>query len=146
MARRVVGLRVQGLQDFQQALRAADRQLPRELRRGLNDVAEIVAVEARRRVPVSNDQKKKGKSRGHLRDTIAARSTQRQGRVQMGTPIRTAYAGWIEFGGNKANKGGRPSSRPFVRSGRYLYPSYLARRTQVGAKAEEVLAALARRL
>lgn len=148
MARRVVGMRVEGLNDLQRTLRQADAQLPRELRQGLNEVAEIVAAEARRRVPVSTgaDRKKKGHSRGHLRDQIRPRSTQRQGRVQMGARVRGAYAGWIEFGGNKKNKGGRPSSRPFYRMGRYLYPSYLRRRSEVTAKAEEVIARLARRL
>lgn len=146
MPGRVVGLRVQGLNEFQRVLRSVDRELAKELRRGLNDVAEVVAGEARRRVPVSDDPQKKGKSRGHLRDTIKARSTQRQGRVQMGTAARTAYAGWIEFGGNKKNKGGKPSARPFVRQGRYLYPAYLAKRSTVVARAEEVIAALARRL
>lgn len=99
-------VRIDGLRDFQRALRHADRDLPKQLRKAWNEIAEDVAEEARRRVPVDT---------GRLRDSIRPHSQQRYGQVAMGRSS-VPYAGWIEFGGR------RPHERDFVRQGRYLFP------------------------
>lgn len=106
-----VTVRVEGMREFRKALRAADHDLPKQLRKELNGVAEQVADEAARRVPVRS---------GELRDSIRARSTQSEGRVVMGW-ARVPYAGWIEFGGTIAPRGAA-LTRPFRREGRYLFP------------------------
>lgn len=126
-----------GLVEFQRALRQADRQLAIDLRHGLNEAAQIVDDAATARVP---------KRTGRLAASIRPLSTQREGRVVMGTVKRVPYAGWIEFGGNKRNKGGNPSRRPFVKGGRFLFPAFRDRRVAVRAKLEAVLDRMAERL
>lgn len=105
-----VKLKVEGMWEFRKALRAVDTELPKQLRKGLNTVAELVADEAATRVPVRS---------GALRDSIRPRSTQSEGRVMMGR-ARVPYAGWIDFGGTISPRG-TPMTRPFIRNGRYLF-------------------------
>lgn len=129
-----VGIRVQGLNDFVRLLREVDKELPKEVRKGFNQVAEVVATDARARVPVRS---------GALRASIRVSSTQREARITMGS-AKVPYAGWMEFGGTLAHpKRGTEQRRPIVRRGRYLYGSYFAHRDLVGRKAEEVLSTLA---
>lgn len=126
-----VGIRIQGLNDFVRVLRDVDKELPKEVRKGFNVAAEIVAADARLRVPVRT---------GALRASIRASSTQREARVTMGS-AKVPYAGWIEFGGKV-----RHNQRPYVRKGRYLYSAYRARRRVVQDLAEAVVSDLATRI
>lgn len=96
--------------EFRKALRAADADLPKQLRKGLNGVAEQVADETARRVPVRT---------GALRDSIRPLSTQSEGRVAMGGG-KAPHAGWIDFGGTIRPRGA-DITRPFIRNGRYLF-------------------------
>ena len=123
-------IKVEGLDDFRRRLKVVETTFPGELRKALNDVAEIVAVEARKRVPVVS---------GRLRDSIKPASTQRFGQVKMGTAKKVPYAGWIEFGGRK------PHPRPVVRAGRYIFPAFVAKRAAVNRRSVEVVEGLARR-
>lgn len=91
-----VGVAVDGLDDFVRGLRRADRDLANQMRAVFNDSTELVARIARARVP---------RRSGRLAASILPRSTQRQGRVKMGTPKRVPYAGWIEFGGTIVHQG-----------------------------------------
>lgn len=118
-----VVVRVEGLDELRRALRAAGRDLPRELKAILNEAGGLIATATRLRVPVRS---------GRLAASIRPRSTQREGRVQMGTPARVPYAGWIEFGGTIRHHGTRHQHagshrihRKHVRNGRYLYPAGL---------------------
>lgn len=95
-----------GFKELQKALRAVDKDLPKEMRRGWNEVAEVVVDETRRRLPIQS---------GDLRSSVRAVSEQRSARVVMGS-ASVPYAGWVDFGGN------RPHFRPFARHGRYLFP------------------------
>lgn len=105
-----VKLKVEGMWEFRKALRSVDKELPRQLRKGFNEVAELVADEAASRVPVRS---------GALRDSIRPRSTQSEGRVVMGRST-VPYAGWIDFGGTIAPRG-TDMTRDFRRNGRYLF-------------------------
>lgn len=58
---------------------------------------------------------------GRLAASIKPASTQTTGQVAYSSPTRVPYAGWIEFGGavGKDNR----IRRPYVRQGRFLFPS-----------------------
>jgi phage gpG-like protein len=114
-------LRIDGLREFRAALKAADASLPRELRPAFNKAAEVVAFAARGRVPTRS---------GSLASSIRPLSTQTEGRVAMGS-AKVPYAGFIEFGGRVGRK--KSVSRPIVKSGRYLYPTFRERRPLVEA-------------
>lgn len=124
-------IKIVGLRDFQASLRRVDRDLPKQLRVIFNEAAEIVAVDARRKVPVRS---------GRAKATVKALSQQRKGIVQGGGP-RAPYYPWLDFGGTvgrgRTGRGGVLSaagradfgtagsvSRPFYKAGRYIYPSY----------------------
>lgn len=123
-----VKLKVEGFKEFRSALREVDKELPKQLRKGLNTVAEVVADEAVTRVPVQT---------GALRQSIRTRSTTKEGRVVMGKDS-VPYAGWIEFGGKIAPRG-TVIDRPFRREGRYLFPAADAMAPRIRKETEAVL-------
>lgn len=135
-AARLMGIRVQatGLKEFRRALRAADAQLPRELRKALNAVGQAIVNEAVPKMP---------KKSGKLRASVRARSTQTEGRVIVGK-ANVQYAGFIEFGGSVGRN--RSVKRTFVKQGRYLYPAYQRRLPEVRRLTEQVVNELAQRI
>ncbi len=130
---------MEGLIELQRALKAIDGQAQRELRIVLNQIAEVVAQDARRRAPVRS---------GRLRSSIRALSQQRAAIVAEGG-AKVPYAGFIDYG-NKVGTGagvGRSDSqrRPFISTGRILYPAFLARRATIVEDMRKGLTALAER-
>lgn len=123
-----VKLKVEGMWEFRKALRAVDTELPKQLRKGFNEVAELVANEAADRVPVRS---------GALRDSIRPRSTQSEGRVVMGR-ASVPYAGWIDFGGTISPRG-TAMTRDFRRNGRYLFVAADDLAPRIRKETEQVL-------
>lgn len=130
---------VTGLSDFVRGLRAADRELPREFRRMLNQAAERVA-ETAARLAEPQFITPRSERTGNLLKSIKPASTQREGRVKMGTPKRVPYAGWWEFGGS------RPHDRPIVKSGRALYPALMEERDEIVEDMDRIVDALVTRI
>lgn len=131
-----IKIQILGLREFRRQLRAADAQLPRELRKVFNTAAAAVVGEAKAQVP---------RRSGALAGSIRARSTQTSGQVVMGT-TRVPYAGFIEFGGHvgkgRKGRGTGSVSRPVIKTGRYLYPAFLRHQMTVLAAMENGLRAL----
>ena len=104
-----------------------------EIRKALNEVAQVVVDEAKSSVPVRS---------GRLAGSIRAQSSQSSAKVVMGK-ANVPYAGFIEFGGwvgrNKMTK------RNFIREGRYLYPAFIKHARRLNPMAMEVLSRVARR-
>lgn len=126
-------IEVVGVRDLQKALRQIDRDLPRELAAGLAEAAEIVAVHARRKVPVRS---------GAARGSIKPRKEQRGASLAVGGN-KAPYFPWLDWGGRVGR--GRSQVRPFIPEGRYVYPSLREKRPAVEEKVDEVLARLATR-
>lgn len=135
-----VKIQVLGLKEFRGDLKAANVLLPRELRKVFNAAATAVVADAKAKVP---------RRSGALAGTIQARSTSTEGRVTMGSE-KVPYAGFIEFGGHvgkgRKGKGTGSVSRPFIRTGRYLYPAFLRHQLEVLAAMEGLLRDLAKRI
>lgn len=125
-------IRVDGLKEFQAALRQMDRDLPKQIRLILNDATQLVIDYAAPRVPSVT---------GRARGSIKAKSSQREARVAIGGR-RAPYMPWLDFGGQGRVRG-RPAPRPFIRKGRYLYPGLDATHDKVTDKMTAGLAALA---
>lgn len=121
------GVEVQGLREFSKALKSLDRELPIELRKGMNSIAKVVADSARTQVP---------KRSGKLANSIRPSSTQRVGKVTMGN-AKVPYAGFIEYGGAVGRK--KSVKRAFKKDGRYLRPAYEANRERVQAEMVELV-------
>lgn len=126
-------IQVRGIQDLQKALRQIDRDLPKELAAGLAEAAEIVAKTARPKVPTRT-----GKAAG----SITVRKQQRGASLAVGGN-RAPHFPWLDFGGRVGPK--KSVARPFIKSGRYVYPALAEKNTEVKAKVDEVLERMARK-
>lgn len=123
---------VRGLREFRLGLRRLDRALPKGLRLAGNKAARIVVNSARPRVPV-------GPGRGgHAASSIKAASTQSAVRVSEGG-ARYPYMPLLDFGGTWNRHTAHPSTRPYLKKGRYIWAAFADERIAVE---HELLAAL----
>lgn len=132
MSRAVDPIKIVGLRDFQAALKQMDGESQKQLRVVLNQASDVVARGASRRVP-----RKTGRAAASLR----AQSSQREARV-VGGSRKVPYYGWLDFGGRIGRD--KSQRRPFVQSGRFMYPAYSANRDSINRALQESLVALAR--
>lgn len=130
---------VTGLSELRRALRMAELEDPRLIKAMLKDVSDAVIDKARPRL---ESQLHDPRSTGGLAASMKPASTLKSASVVLGTPVRRAYAGWWEFGGPRA-RSHRPPNRPFVKSGRSLYPSLADARPAIQAKTELIVQRLA---
>jgi hypothetical protein len=112
-------IKIEGLAEFNRSLRKLDTDLPKALRLANNDAAEIVSGAAKPKVA-----RRSGRAGGSLK----TRSTRTEARVSGGSK-RVPYYAWLDFGGRV----GRRNSvrRPFIKSGRYIYPAFAKHRADV---------------
>lgn len=122
-------IKIEGLREFQASMRAIDKDLPKGLRVMFNDVVTIVANAARPSVPTLS---------GAAAASIKPQSTQRVGQVKAGG-ARVPYYAWLDFGGRAGHV-----HRPFIKTGRYLFPAYKAHKPEIETALEEGLMGLAR--
>lgn len=120
-------IHVRGLKEVQGILRGADKALGVELRKGLNEVADVVLDAARPLVPTRS-----GKARGSLK----AGSTERAVQIRAGG-ARAPYWAWLDFGGRVGRK--KSVHRPFRQAGRYIYPTLARKRETIEDKFYEVI-------
>jgi hypothetical protein len=125
-------IRVQGIREFQKALREMDRDLPKQIRLVFNDVTKLIVDYAAPRFP---------RKTGRAAASLKASSSQREGRVSLGS-ARAPYAPWLDFGG-QGRVAGRPAPRPFVKDGRYVYQGLKVHRDDITVRMSEGLHALA---
>ena len=134
MATKVAGnaVTIKGLRELQAKLRAMDGQSQKKIRLVLNEAADVIVQSARPLIP-----HRSGKAAASLK----AQSGQREAKVVAGG-ARVPYYGWLDFGGSV----GRRNSvhRPFIKEGRYIYPTFSAKHAEVMKKIEEGIDALIR--
>lgn len=124
-------IKITGLRDFQAALKRMDGESQKQLRVVLNSAASTVAAGASRRVP-----RKTGRAAASLR----AQSSQREAKV-VGGSKKAPYYGWLDFGGRIGRD--KATRRPFVQSGRYMYPTFSASRDSIYSALQRSLMELA---
>lgn len=130
---------VTGLSELRSALLKAEKIEPAQIKSMLKEVSAEVISKAQPRL---RSQIHDPRSTGRLEASMKPSATVRTASIVLGTPIRTAYAGWWEFGGPK-RKSRRPPNRDYVKEGRSLYPSLADAREEIQATTEKVVAALA---
>lgn len=123
---------VHGMKELQRALKELDGESQKEIRTALNTVADTVVQGAARRIPTRS-----GKARASLRSM----SSQRETRIK-GGGRKAPYLGWLEFGGRIGKD--KSVSRPFVRGGRYIWPTIAANRQNLADAIQKALVDLAR--
>lgn len=123
-------IRVEGLSELSRALKKADAELAKDLRKGLKVVADDFARKLAGKLP---------RRSGRLAESWSGRATQRSASVASRVP----YAGFIEFG-NKPHAGGgigRGDSHPraYVARGRYIFPAAEAERGHLERALEDMI-------
>jgi hypothetical protein len=113
-------IEVGGLAQLSRALKAVDSGAPKQLRLGLNDAANLLVDRTKPKIPSLT---------GAARRSLVARSTRTSARVAVGGK-KAPYFPWLDFGG-RGRKAGRPAQRPFIREGRYVYPTLREIRPQI---------------
>lgn len=126
-----IQIHVKGLKEFQGAVRQVDKALGVELRKGLNEAAEIIVTAARPLVPHRS---------GDAAGSIKVGSTQRAAQIKVGGEA-APYFPWLDFGGRVGPR--KTTLRPFIQRGRYIYPTLAAKRPEVEGKVDEVIKRLA---
>lgn len=115
-------IKVDGLAQFSRALRQIDKDAPKQLRIVGNRAATVVADKAKPRV---------ARKTGKAQRSVKASSTRTLSRVKGGGP-RQPYYPWLEFGGSVGRQ--HATHRRFIKSGRYIYPAYAAKRAYIQAQ------------
>jgi hypothetical protein len=126
-------VKIDGLRQFQAALRSMEDGLQKELRVVLNAAADLVIADARPKIP---------RRTGAAAASLKARSGQREAKIQAGGS-KAPYFGWLDYGGRVGPA--KSVSRPFIRGGRYIYPAFSRNRAKVTDVMVDGLADLARR-
>lgn len=111
-------IKVEGLREFNRALKRMDSDLPKAVRLAFNEAADIIVQDARPHVPART---------GRARGTVKARSTQTAARV-VGGGNRAPYYPWLDFGGRVGRR--KSVRRPFLKDGRYIYAAYDRRKAE----------------
>ena len=107
----------------------------RELRDGMRDAADVVAQEARSRVPSRT---------GTAKDSIRATAGGNTAYVK-GGKARVPYYGWLDFGSRTPNRGQSRSVGPWSgtgsgpQGGRFIYPAIDAKERQIAELVEEAV-------
>lgn len=108
---------IDGLAALNRSLRKIDSEAPKALRLALNEAAQVVVDDAVPKIP---------RRSGRAANALKARSTRTLSRVVAGS-ARAPHLPWLDFGG-EGRKRGRPAPRRFIKAGRYVYPTYYAKR------------------
>ncbi len=120
-------VRVEGLREVDRTLRKMDSEMAAGLRSESKDIAEVVARDARTRVPVVS-----GKAQGSIKA-----GAQGKGAYVQGGKKAVPYYGWLDFGSRNPISGRPRSVGPWARSGkgphrgRFIYAALTANRGEV---------------
>lgn len=121
-------VRVTGVSELRRALRdAGDVENLRRFRDGLKAAANVVAQDAKARVPTRT---------GRARESIRATAGGNKAYVQAGKAT-VRYYGWLDFGSRVPKKGNPRRLGPWKGSGkgpakgRYIYPAIAAKQEEI---------------
>jgi hypothetical protein len=124
---------VGGLSQLSRALKAVDNEAPKRLRLALNAAADELISHVRPKIPAVT---------GAARRSLVARSTRTAARVAVGGK-RAPWFPWLDFGG-QGRVAGRPAPRPFLKEGRYVYPTLREIRPKIEAQLQDAITTVIR--
>lgn len=127
----------EGLKEFKKALKQVDADLPKEMKSEFKAIASLIAEKVAAKVPV-------GKT-GKARASVKPRASLTYAAI-VGGQGKAPYMPWLDFGGTRARSDGtHASTRPFIKTGRYMYPTILEEREIIEAAAERAIVTVARK-
>lgn len=128
---------VKGIRDLRKGLKQIEDDLPKELRDGLAEVSEFVVGIAREKVP---------RRSGDAADSMKVRKQSAAAAIAVGGSAAPYYP-WLDFGGSvgrgRAGKGTGSVKRPFLKEGRYIYPTLKEKRSVINEKVDKLIGELA---
>lgn len=114
-------IKVEGLADVNRALRKLDKDAPKGLRTANNEAADLLVSRTIPKIP---------RVTGRAAKSVRAQSTRTSARVSIGGP-RAPHMPWLDFGG-EGRRPGRPAARPFIKQGRYIFPTLAENEDEIG--------------
>lgn len=123
-------VRITGLREVASALRQIDAELPKAMKQGFTDLADRVADRVRPKVP---------RRTGKAAESVKGRGTSRGGSIVAGGRAAAHYP-WLDFGGRVGPN--KSIERPFIREGRYIYPTLRESSTDIREETDELLTGL----
>lgn len=114
-----VKVEIHGLRELAGAFKKVDSTLPKQMRIQFLGVAKQVVADARQDVPSRS---------GTAAGSIVPRAGQAGAGIAEGGS-RAEYAPWLDFGGKVGRK--HSVSRPFIRTGRFIYPAIEQNRREI---------------
>jgi hypothetical protein len=132
-------LEVHGLIEFQNALKRVEGGVDKEVRKALKAIAMGVVKRARGKM------KNPG---GNAAMSIKPKATDKFVNITAGGD-RAPYFPWLDFGGTTGRGhgpgGGGAIVRPFIKEGRYIYPTIAESRDEIGETVTNVILDAAKR-
>jgi len=128
----VEAVKITGLADFTRSIKKMDKTLPRGIRVAFNQAAKLLIDRARPKIP---------RRTGAAAKSLKAASTQTAVRIAVGGD-KARYYPWLDFGGRVGRR--RSVQRPFIKQGRYLYPTLTEVRPDIVRMASAALEATAK--
>lgn len=125
-------IQIDGLTSLQGSLRDVGKKAPKEIKAFTTEVADLILVKGRALVP-----SRTGKARRSWRAVGSAKGAT----VEYGGQ-GASYMPWLDFGGKVGRK--KSVVRPYLRGGRYLYPTIAKYKPQTQKIADEAMADIAR--
>lgn len=126
-------IKIEGLNEFNRALKKLDSDLPKLIRTANNAAADLLIQKTRQVIPSNS---------GKAKNSLVARSTRTSARISVGGP-KAPYYPWLDFGGKTGRK--KSVIRPFYKEGRYLYPTLRKYKDEIMAKQYEGMVDVARK-
>lgn len=126
-------IQIRGLRELNRNLKKMDRELSKEMSKGLADVAQFVLDRAKPLVP---------RDSGDAQASMKVRKSPTEARLAVGG-TKAPYFPWLDFGGRVGRN--KSLSRPVISGGRYIYPTVAKHDRQIKEMLDKVLEDLARR-
>lgn len=126
---------IEGLAAFRRGLRQIDPQLQKDFRNEILPIAQLVAADARSRVPQVT-----GRAAGSIRGGVSGNRAYVQGGKKT-----VPYFGWLDFGSRTPVRGQPRRVGPWANSGagpakgRFIYPAIDANRPAIERRAAEAI-------
>lgn len=122
-----VSLKVSGLSRLAGAFKKLDTDVPTRLKQSFLAIATTVAGKASAKVPVRTRR---------AAGSIKPRSTARGASIAFGGNV-APYMPWLDFGGSVGRN--RSIHRPFIKSGRFVYPTIKEEGTYIREEVDKAL-------
>lgn len=134
---------IEGLDELRKSLKQYGDHAPKELKAELKTAGGRVVSDAQRRLGASIGKNLKRPARSTGRAVASLRVlSNNKGVFIAGGKARVPYYGWLDFGGKLGPKGSRRNTqtqRPFMRSGRAIYPAINENQEHLRSAAEQAM-------